>query len=145
MAIYWEKICENDFVIPEESLDVLLEPIVGENDVNVILCDNDFIQKLNKEYRGKDYPTDVISFAMQEGEYAEFSGNMLGDIYISFDKVIEQAKEYYETIEEEFVRLLIHGIFHLLGYDHIDEDDRVVMERKEIELFNKFYEKESDV
>ena len=143
MPIFWETTEEFEFNIPQKKLDELFASFIKNEVANIILCDNEYIHRLNKEYRHKDYPTDVISFSMKEGEGAEFSGDLLGDIYISYDKVIEQAKEYFETVEEEFVRLVIHGIMHLLGYNHIEEEDRKLMEEKELELFNRFYIKES--
>lgn len=107
-----------------------------EYDVNLVLCDNDFIQTLNQKYRGKDSPTDVLSFSQIEGEeHSEIDEDELfdqledseiealedkplGDIIISMDKVHSQSLEYQVTEEEELARLSIHGILHLLGFDH---------------------------
>ena len=88
---------------------------------NVIIVDNNYIHKLNKEYRGVDRPTDVISFALEDNGSMETEfGRVLGDIYISIDKAREQAKEYGHSFERELSFLSIHGFLHLLGYAHMD-------------------------
>lgn len=102
----------------------------------VILCDNQRIQELNKEYRGKDVPTDVLSFAMKdegsEGFPVDLSGFLdlpleLGDIFVSRDKVIEQAQEYGHSYQRELGFLVVHGFLHLNGYDHIELVDEKEM------------------
>ena len=95
------------------------------------------IQEINREYRQKDTPTDVISFAYNETE--NFGAmNMLGDIVISIERVKEQSSEYRHSDEREFYYVLCHGMLHLLGYDHIEEKDKVVMRRREEEILSKF-------
>jgi probable rRNA maturation factor len=99
-------------------------------DLSLVVCDNAFIHNLNKEYRGKDLPTDVLSFSQEDGEDFkdfEFSTPVLGDIIISADKAIEQAKEYGVTGDEEFARLAIHGTLHLLGLNHDTEAEEEEM------------------
>ena len=88
--------------------------------VSVILTDNEKIHKINREYRGKDKSTDVISFAYRDDPFPVIDNPMeeLGDIYISLEKASEQAVEYGVTLSEELKRLIIHGVLHLLGYDH---------------------------
>ena len=95
--------------------------------VSIIIVDNDKIHEINKEYRGIDRPTDVISFALEEGENYERKDRMLGDIYISIDKVYEQAKEYGHSIKRELFFLATHGFLHLLGYDHMKKEDEEIM------------------
>lgn len=108
--------------------------------LSVTLVDNEFIHKLNKEYRGVDRPTDVISFAFLDGEEEKeeklhgSSPVCLGDIYISIDKAIEQAKEYGHPLQRELSFLFVHGLLHLLGYDHMNEDDEKVMFRLQDEI-----------
>jgi len=102
--------------------------------VTFILSDNLYIQKINKEYRNKDYATDVISFPTREEPFP--SGDVdfedIGDIFISFDKAFSQSIEYEVTFKEELKRLIIHGILHLVGYDHErSEADEVIMTEKE--------------
>lgn len=96
-------------------------------ELSIVLCRDEEIKEYNSTYRGKDYPTDVLSFVDGEkiGRYS-----YLGDIIISIDRVFEQSKEFEVSPEEELVRLLVHGILHLLGYDHetSEEDERIMME-----------------
>lgn len=101
-------------------------------EMSVTLVDNDEIQTINKEYRGKDQPTDVISFAIEdEAEEDVFDLDLsqfdiprqLGDIIISFDRLQEQAQSYGHSIERELGFLCVHGFLHLNGYDHQNEAD----------------------
>ena len=105
--------------------------------LSLLITTNDKIQKINREYRQKDTPTDVISFAYNETE--NFGAvNMLGDLVISIERVKEQSSEYGHSDEREFYYVLCHGMLHLLGYDHIEEEDKVVMRRREEEILSKF-------
>lgn len=103
------------------------------SELSVTFVTNERIQEINREYRGKDYPTDVISFALEEigeGEI-QVSGNelprVLGDIIISIKKAHEQAGEYGHSFEREIGFLAVHGLLHLLGYDHENEEDEKKM------------------
>ena len=115
--------------------------------LSVSLIDNKFIHKLNKEYRHIDRPTDVISFAFLDGEEnkektLKSSGPVsLGDIYISVEKAEEQAKEYGHSIKRELSFLFVHGLLHLLGYDHMNEEDEKVMFALQDEILPKELEK----
>jgi probable rRNA maturation factor len=104
-------------------------------EVSVTLTDNVYIHELNKKYRGIDRPTDVLSFALNEGDEPEvFDGpevNMLGDIIISVERAVEQASEYGHSVEREIAFLTVHGMLHLLGYDHMEEEDRKEMRQEE--------------
>jgi probable rRNA maturation factor len=100
---------------------------VGDVIFNVIIVDNDYIHRLNKEYRGIDRETDVISFALEEGETIDEPVKTLGDIYISIDRVYSQAKEYGHSVKRELFFLVTHGFLHLLGYDHMKKEDEEVM------------------
>lgn len=100
--------------------------------ISVALIDNEEIHQINKEYRKIDRPTDVISFAFldnedREKEYQNSIPVILGDIYISLDKAAEQAKEYGHSLKRELSFLFVHGILHLLGYDHMAEEDEKIM------------------
>ena len=95
---------------------------------NIIFVDNKKIHEINKQYRNVDRETDVISFAMEDEmdiEYTDF--RLLGDIYISIDKCYSQAEEYGHSRVREICFLATHGILHLLGYDHMNEDDEKEM------------------
>lgn len=120
-----------NFVIKKENLENCL--------FNVIIVDNDYIHKLNKEYRGIDRPTDVISFALEdEVDNVKLDFRVLGDIYISLDKTYEQAKLYNHSFLRELSFLTIHGLLHLLGYDHMIKEDEEIMFKKQDELLNEF-------
>lgn len=102
--------------------------------VSVIISNEEYIQKANKEYRNINKVTDVLSFPMfekSEIESAKKSPEVLGDIIICIPRVIEQAKEYGHSIEREFSYMLVHGFYHLMGYDHIEEEDKKEMRVKE--------------
>ena len=95
---------------------------------NVIFVDNETIRNINREYRGIDRETDVISFALEDNEDIKFEfGRLLGDIYISVDKMKEQALEYGHSELREMAFLTVHGLLHLLGYDHMTKEDEEVM------------------
>lgn len=108
--------------------------------VSVTFVDNDFIHKMNREYRNVDRPTDVISFAFLDDEkdkekILRGKGSVcLGDIYISVDKAKEQAKEYGHPLERELSFLFVHGLLHLLGYDHMNKEDEEVMFKLQDEI-----------
>lgn len=118
-----------------------------ETEVNVLLTGNGEIHTANMEFRGIDRPTDVLSFPMvdyeQPSDFSSVEKNpesylnpetdelLLGDIMISVDKVYEQADEYGHSRKREFAFLIAHSMLHLLGYDHIDEAERKVMEVKQ--------------
>ncbi|ASK63157.1 rRNA maturation RNase YbeY [Virgibacillus phasianinus] len=120
------------------------EGITQEAEVSVSFVTNKEIQELNRNYRGKDNPTDVISFALQETMEDELNiiGEdmplILGDIVISIERTIEQAEDYNHTFERELGFLTVHGFLHLLGYDHMNEDDKKEMFQKQEEILNAF-------
>lgn len=121
-----------------------LEEIEADSEVSVTFVDNEAIHEINKQYRDKDQPTDVISFAMEElgeGEVAIIAEGMpriLGDIIISTDRTREQAAEYGHTFERELGFLAVHGFLHLLGYDHMNEADEKKMFGRQDEILNTF-------
>lgn len=101
-----------------------------EPEVSLIIVKNNEIQGLNKEYRNKDVPTDVLSFPVDQS-VNEITGEcLLGDIYISFEKVEQQAKDYDHTLEREWLYLFVHGLYHLIGYDHLTDNDERNMDDK---------------
>ena len=159
MTLYFEE--EGSLVLPleceaiakkviEEAIEYVNCPY--ETEVNLLLTMNEEIHQMNMEFREIDRPTDVLSFPMVDYEEAgEFdfleeldeyfhpeSGElMLGDIVISKEKVIEQAAEYGHSIEREYAFLIAHSMLHLFGYDHMEEDERVVMEQKQSEILER--------
>lgn len=110
------------------------EKFKGSAEVSIILCDNEYIKQLNKKFRGKDTPTDVLSFPMsKENDVDPVTGvKILGDIVISVEKVLEQMESYGHTMQREFAYLTAHGMLHILGYDHEKSAiDKIRMREKE--------------
>jgi len=112
--------------------------------INIILTNPENIKNTNKQYRNIDKETDVLSFPMfekKEIQNMKENGNeieeVLGDIVISIERVQEQAKEYGHSFEREFSYMLIHGFYHLMGYDHIEDTERKEMREKEEEVLNE--------
>jgi len=141
----FEIISELTYDIPElPQLQQYIEYLVKELSLekcefNIIFIDNEHIHKINKEYRGVDRPTDVISFAMEDHMdviYQDF--RLLGDIYISIEKCYEQAKKYEHSRQREISFLATHGILHLLGYDHIEPVEEQEMFALQEELLDKY-------
>ena len=113
--------------------------------ISITLTNPEHIHEINKQYRNVDRTTDVLSFPMfEKKEIDEKIKNndfehedVLGDIVISIEKVEEQAKEYGHSFEREFAYMLVHGFYHLMGYDHIEDDDKVIMRKKEESALSK--------
>ena len=150
----------------ELRLDLLCEELAGkvieaaldyeecpyEVEVNLLLTMNDEIREMNQNFRQMDKPTDVLSFPMIEYETAgnfdfledvmdafhpESGELMLGDIVISKEKVISQAEEYGHPVEREYAFLIAHSMLHLFGYDHMEDDERIIMEAKQKEILEQ--------
>lgn len=110
--------------------------------VNLCLSDDNTVQKLNLEFRGLDKPTNVLSFANIDGDdfedMLEFDDTIeMGDIIIAYETMQEQSKEQGITLENHFCHLWAHGLLHILGYDHINEEDRCEMEQLEARILEK--------
>ncbi|MCK4803074.1 MAG: rRNA maturation RNase YbeY [Spirochaetes bacterium] len=98
-------------------------------DISLVVCDDQFISRLNTKYKGIEAPTDVLSFSMREEKTPQIGSNILGDIIISIDTARRQANAMGETLDEEFLILFIHGLLHLLGYTHnYQKDEKTMME-----------------
>lgn len=118
-----------------------LNDLSEESEVDVTIVDDEEIHTLNREYRGMDKPTDVLSFALDEdmddSDEPELVGgpeeHLFGDIIISAETALRQAEEYGHGLEREMTYLAVHGMFHLLGYDHMTEEEKMVMRAKEEE------------
>ena len=139
------------YIKPDKKYDEIISKVVKEcfrveNLLNSKLCISitlttpENIQKYNKQYRDLDKPTDVLSFPMFEKEEIDKIISLqkknlvpepIGDIIISIDKVKEQAKEYGHSFERELSYMIVHGFYHIMGYDHIEEKDKLIMRPKE--------------
>ena len=135
LELSWEEILKD---IICASLD--FEKCPYEAEVNVVLTDNLGIQEINQQCRGIDSPTDVLSFPMVEYDSLADCFNpetgelLLGDIMISVDKVEEQAEKYGHSQTRELAFLAAHSMLHLLGYDHMEDSERLIMEEKQSQI-----------
>lgn len=136
-----------EFALKEEEVEVPCE-------VSLLFVDNDEIREINNETRNIDRETDVLSFPMLDYEnkkvfkemykgykfsQSDFDGEelVLGDIVLSLEKALEQSKEFNHSFEREASYLVVHSVLHLLGYDHMEEEDKVIMRKREEEILNK--------
>lgn len=157
---YWDDIKgdinEEELALAKKVIEHVLEKegCPYECEVNLTMTDNAGIQEVNREFREMDKPTDVLSFPNCDfdvpGEFAQFEDEsvyfdcfnpetgqfVLGDIMISRDKMLTQAEEYGHGITREFAFLIAHSVLHLIGYDHMEEDDAKCMEAKQNEYLN---------
>ncbi|HHZ03262.1 MAG TPA: rRNA maturation RNase YbeY [Tissierellia bacterium] len=117
----------------EKAVEEVLEAenLKGDFEVSISFVTNEEIKELNRDYRNVDRETDVLSFPMDE-EFDDVI--LLGDIVISTEKIIEQAKEFNHSLEREMIYLTVHSMLHLLGYDHLQESEKVEMREREKEI-----------
>ena len=107
--------------------------------LNIVIVDNKKIQEINREYRNKDAVTDVISFAFEEVDDVSYENfRFLGEIYISYERCVSQASDYGHSVKREFCYLAVHGLLHLLGYDHMVDEDKKIMRALEEEILNEY-------
>lgn len=112
-------------------------------ELSIMIVDNSYIKELNLIYRGENNPTDVLSFAMNELTEEEMGlelteeVSVLGDIVVSLEKAVTQSEEYGHSVERELGYLIAHGMLHLLGYDHEDEEERKLMRSLEERIMHK--------
>ncbi|MBQ4560140.1 MAG: rRNA maturation RNase YbeY [Tyzzerella sp.] len=159
MTLFFEEEGELRLDLPCEELATKVieaaldyEDCPYEVEVNLLLTMNDEIQEMNQNFRQIDRATDVLSFPMIDYEEAgnfdfledvmdvfhpESGELMLGDIVISKEKVISQAEEYGHSVEREYAFLIAHSMLHLFGYDHMEDDERIVMEAKQKEILEQ--------
>lgn len=134
----------NENIIELEEIKKLVEFALNyqeiENSIfNIIIVDEEKIQEINREYRNKDSITDVISFALEDDDtFIETDMRILGDIYICLKRCMDQSIEYGHSFLRELSFLTIHGLLHLLGYDHMDEEDEKVMFKLQEMILNEY-------
>ena len=148
--ITYQNIKENQEY--EETIKKVIEKCYKEENlleskliITITLTNNENIKIINKEYRNIDRATDVLSFPMFEKEELDkkirnkdfLHEDILGDIIISVEKVREQAEEYGHSFERELSYMVVHGFYHLMGYDHMEEEEKVEMRKKEDKILNE--------
>lgn len=119
-----------------------MEALSPQTEVDITLVDDAAIHELNRTYRGIDRPTDVLSFALDEGEEEpevddDEIEHLLGDVIISAPTAVRQGEEYGHGLEREMTYLAVHGMLHLLGYDHMEEKDKLIMRKREEEVLRR--------
>lgn len=130
---------ETNFILDNESVyaDWLSSVILSENkkegDINYIFCDDDYLHTINVEYLDHDTLTDIISFDYSVGN------ELHGDIYVSVERVEDNAKDFEVSFDEELKRVLVHGILHYCGYKDKSEEDSLLMRSKEDEKIDMFH------
>jgi len=129
------EISPNIESVVRKSAEKTLASEKSENcEVSILLTDDSEIRELNSLYRKVDAPTDVLAFAMREGEDGDANSDILGDVVISIPTTERQAKEYGHSLEAELSLLVAHGVLHLLGYDHAERDEADIMQEKQKEI-----------
>ncbi len=110
----------------------------GEAELGIVLTDDDTVRELNRRYAGEDQTTDVLSFSLQEGEVfaaPEWAPQALGEVIIAYPVALRQAEQAGHAVEREVAHLLVHGVLHLLGYDHAEpEEERLMRSREQAAL-----------
>ena len=138
-----EILCSNEFVLGKEliaKLNLAFEVLSDDEDlsdktINIKIVNNEEMINLNKQFRKKESSTNVLSFTNQDISKS-ITGN-LGDIAINYDFIKKESKEQGKTFDDHIIHMLIHGIYHILGFDHENDKMATVMEEKEIALLNK--------
>jgi len=144
MLIYFDEENPVDAVTAETMNKAAILAVKGEDldpdcaTLSVTFVSKEEIKNLNREYRGNDSVTDVLSFPMYEAEEEVLDGEelCLGDVVICREKAKEQAEEFGHSYERELIYLFVHSVYHLLGYDHMNEEDKAVMRSKEEGIMN---------
>lgn len=107
------------------------------HEISIVITDDVQIQKLNHMYRNINKATNVLAFPMQEGQFADITPGLLGDVVISCDTALKEADTAQITLTERISQLLVHGILHLAGFDHEDDESCAQMEDKSLELIRQ--------
>ena len=134
-----------DGLIDEEKWrDLAIQALQAEGvqagELNLIFVDSQNIQQLNKTYLGKGEPTDVLAFPIDSFDVSTTDTPLLlGDVIICPEKAMENAKAQNKTLEEEIALLVLHGVLHILGYDHAEPNEKAVMKKREKQLLSELY------
>ncbi|MEJ2283391.1 MAG: rRNA maturation RNase YbeY [Desulfobacterales bacterium] len=126
----------------EKTAQVILDALgCPDSELSILIVDDPQIEKLNRQHLNRTGPTNVIAFAMHEGEFPDLSPHLLGDVVISTDTAASEAQTAAISMEQRFDELLVHGILHLMGYDHeTSEEEARLMEDKSREILALLYD-----
>ncbi|MGZ9096710.1 MAG: rRNA maturation RNase YbeY [Micavibrio sp.] len=149
----WESACPDYESLVQKAIDAVFtqSPVARdllqkgiEPDISVVLADDAAVQTLNRDYRNKDKPTNVLSFAQLDSEAGWIAPDQpgpcaLGDLVLAYETVLRESQEGEKPFESHFIHLIVHGTLHLLGYDHIDDVEAETMESLEIQILKSMY------
>tara|TARA_B100000787_G_scaffold131547_1_gene100429 strand:- start:4 stop:456 length:453 start_codon:yes stop_codon:yes gene_type:complete len=136
----WNETLPNFKKVIKKASNQLFDELIQFKDkdyeISFLMVNNDYIKELNVNYRSKDSATNVLSFPMMDGNSLQHE-NILGDIVISIDKILSESLDQKIDTYEYLTKISIHGILHLLGYDHVSDNDYIVMNQLEERIINK--------
>lgn len=131
----WACVTSDVYAFIERAVEATYQAVGEEGpfELSVVLTDDLTIQNLNREFRGKDCPTNVLSFAVRDagGVCVPGQSEVLGDVVVSFDTMAREAEDIHKALSDHFCHILVHGVLHVLGYDHVTDKDAVQMEALE--------------
>jgi probable rRNA maturation factor len=130
----WNKISGVEACVRRAAEAAMLDGEAPPSEISVILSDDEHIRELNKQHRGMDKPTNVLSFPPARMKTPAGVPRFLGDIVIAFETVEREAREEAKPIENHLTHLVVHGVLHLLGYDHEDDEEAEMMEARERQI-----------
>jgi probable rRNA maturation factor len=133
----WAKISGVEDYVRRAAEAAMLDGEAPPSEISVVLSDDEHIRELNKHHRGMDKPTNVLSFPAARTKAPAGGPRMLGDIVIAFETVEREAREEGKPIENHLSHLVVHGVLHLLGYDHEDDEEAEMMEARERQILAK--------
>ncbi|MBY0532542.1 MAG: rRNA maturation RNase YbeY [Xanthobacteraceae bacterium] len=130
----WSKIPNLEAHVRRAAEAAMLDNDAPPSEISVVLSDDEHIRELNKHHRGIDKPTNVLSFPAVRMKTPAGAPRILGDVVLAFETVEREAKEEAKSIENHLAHLVVHGVLHLLGYDHEDDDEAETMEARERQI-----------
>ncbi len=133
----WTRIPDLEAFVRRAAEAAMLDNEAPPSEISVVLSDDEHIRELNKHHRGMDKPTNVLSFPPARTKTPAGMPRFLGDVVLAFETVEREAAEETKPIEDHLAHLVVHGVLHLLGYDHEDEDEAETMEARERQILAK--------
>jgi len=133
----WNKVPNLEACVQRAAEAALLDNEAPPSEISVVLSDDEHLRELNKHHRGIDKPTNVLSFPSARSKAPAGTPRLLGDIVIAFETVEREAAEESKPIENHLSHLVVHGVLHLLGYDHEDDEEAEMMEARERQILAK--------
>lgn len=133
----WTKVHDLEHCVRRAAEAAMLDNDAPPSEISVVLSDDEHIRELNKHHRGMDKPTNVLSFPAARMKTPAGAPRILGDVVLAYETVAREAAEESKPIENHLTHLVVHGVLHLLGYDHEDDDEAEMMETRERQILAK--------